>query len=275
MRDLSRTNRHNGRVRSVNLEQRTFALRHLYVYPSVRISYTYIPKNASTSMKQTLGQAQGWWSEGDSSVHEVNRVHWLGGLIRYPRTHERIVIIRDPWDRLISAFQNRFVGRDKAASEQALRDGLATQLPKDADRMHVSFAQFLEYLARTPDRRLNEHWRPQTSFLIGNYTQMMRFEHLQQDADFLTERGLKLRTATGHGTGSLRQDLGPGWGYRPASALRKLKRRRRVLPSRASMFDDPLAELVSDRFAADIELFNTLSRALPDESVSGSGEQLQ
>lgn len=259
----------------MSLEQRAFALRHLFVYPSVRISYTYIPKNASTSMKQTLGQAQGWWTEAHSSVHGVSRVHWLSGLVRYPATHERIVIIRDPWDRLISAYQNRFVGRDKAASEQALRDGLATQLPKDADRMQVSFAQFLEYLARTPDRRLNEHWRPQTSFLIGNYTRMMRFERLQQDAEFLTERGLSLRTATGHGTGSLRQDLGPGWGYKPASALRKLKRRRRVLPSRASMFDDQLSELVADRFATDIELFNALSPSDPHESVSDSSEQLE
>jgi hypothetical protein len=92
----------NGRRSGVGFvgmdpERSAFALRHLYVYPRLRLAYTYIPKNACTSFKRTFGCAQGWLAEDAPTAHEMTLRWWLPGLLRYPVTGERIVVLRDPF----------------------------------------------------------------------------------------------------------------------------------------------------------------------------------
>lgn len=239
-------------------ERRWFALRHRYVYPKLGIAYTYIPKNACSSLKKTFGVAQGWLPKGKGLAHEMRRSWWLEGLRAYRSADERIVVLRDPFDRLLSAYQDRFLNKDRSAADQAMATGLADLLPVGADRSDVTFAQFVRYLSTTPNRRLDEHWRPQSDFLLGSYTRVIRFDHLAEDTAFLADRGLRLRHVTGHGTGSLRADLGPGWGHRPASDLRVMKTEQRTLPSASSMYDDELVALVRRRFARDLTLWQTL-----------------
>lgn len=237
------------------MERRRFALRHFYVYPRLGIAYTFIPKNACTSFKRTFGQAQGWLDADASSTHDMRVSWWLSGLARYRSAAERIVVVRDPWDRLLSGFQNRFLMRDDEVAAHAMRTGLADVVGPDAQPADVTFEAFLKYLAQSPDRVLNEHWRPQSNFLVGSYTRVIRFEHLVEDTQFLTDRGIPLQSARGHGTSALRKDLGPGWGSRPARRLRRLRRREGVLPARASMYDERLTAVVAERFAEDVELW--------------------
>lgn len=241
----------------MDAERRRFALRHLYVYPRLRIAYTYIPKNACTSFKRTFGQAQGWLDDDASSTHDMKATWWLSGLARYRAADDRIVVVRDPWDRLLSGYQNRFLMRDDDVAAHAMSGGLAGAIGEDAVPADVTFEQFLEYLARTPDRKLNEHWRPQANFLVGSYTRVIRFDHLAEDTEFLAARGLPLQSARGHGTSAMRKDLGPGWGSRPARRLRRLRRQDGVLPSRESMYDEQLTALVAERYAEDVELWRS------------------
>lgn len=239
----------------MDLEQRAFALRHLYVYPRLRLAYTYIPKNACSSFKQTFGRAQGWLDEDASSAHRMSPTWWLSGLARYYGADERIVVVRDPFDRILSGFLSKFTKRHDAAADHAMKTGLADACPTGDD---VTFAAFVEYLARTSSRSLNEHWRPQSDFLVGSYTRHIRFDHLADDTGFLNRRGLPLTTIQGHRTTDIRRDLGPGWGHRTAKELRRLRRSEGVLPLREHMYDDLLREQVADRFAADVELSQAL-----------------
>ena len=235
-------------------ERAAFALRHLYVYPKLRIAYTYIPKNACTSFKRTFGRAQGWLPDDAPHAHGMTMAWWLSGLGSYPRSDERIVVVRDPFDRILSGYLNRFLMRSDAVAQHAMRTGLADRLGPDSTPPDVRFADFVEYLARTPNRRLNEHWRPQSDFLIGSYTRYLRFEHLAEDTAFLAARGLTLEAARGHATSTNRRDLGPGWGDRRARRLRRVRRRRGALPTRENMYDERLHALVAERYAEDIEL---------------------
>ena len=258
-----------GVVRALpDLERRAFALRHLYVYPKLRLAYTYTPKNACTSFKRTFGRAQGWLSDDSPAAHDMTLSWWLSGLVRYPSTDERILVVRDPFDRVLSAYLNRFLTSDTAAADHAMRTGLAASLAASpaaapgvgASRDDVTFRDFVGYLSTTPSRALNEHWRPQSDFLLGHYTRMLRFEHLAEDTRFLSQRGVTVQQARGHGTSSLRQDLGSGWGTRPARRLRRLRQRRGVLPTADNMYDDDLRAMVADRYACDIELFHLAAR---------------
>jgi hypothetical protein len=236
-------------------EARWFALHHLYVYPRVGIAYTYIPKNACTSFKKTFGRAQGWLPKGRGGAHEMKISWWVSGLRAYRSADEYIVVLRDPFDRLLSAYQNRFLTRDDPASAHAMRTGLGDSLPRGGERSDVTFGQFVRYLAATPDHRLNEHWRPQATFLIGTYSRVIRFDHLDEDTGFLAGRGLQLKRARGHSTSTLREDVGPGWGHRPAGDLAALKAHRKLLPSATSMYDAEIRESVRHRFAADVALW--------------------
>jgi len=244
----------------VDLERRAFALRHLYVYPALRLAYTPIPKNASTSFKRTFGSAQGWLAPETSNVHVMKRSWWLSGLARYPHTEDRVVVVRDPYGRALSAYFSKFVGPDQAIAERAMATGLAASLAPGATRDDVTFADFVEYLARTSSRVLDEHWRPQSDFLVGSYTRVVRFEHLDHDTEFLAQRGLALTPSRDRAPSKLQNDLGPGWGERTAGRVRTLRRRRGVLPARENMYDDRLRELVRERFAEDVELFERTAR---------------
>lgn len=239
----------------MDLERTAFSLRHLYVYPRLGIAYTFIPKNACTSFKRTLGQAEGWLQEGATTAHGFPVARWMRGLAAYRGAEERIVVVRDPFDRILSAYLNRFLMRRDAAADHAMATGLASIVGRpDATTADVSFADFVEYLTRTPNRRLNEHWRPQVDFLAGSYTRLIRFEALAEDTEFLTSRGLVLRQARGHATSTLRRNLGTGWGDRKARALRRLRKEHGHLPSRESMYDDRLHRLVAERYAEDVDL---------------------
>ena len=253
----------------MRLEQRTFAMRHLYVYPQLRLAYTYIPKNACTSFKRTFGCAQGWLSTDASSAHDMTRTHWMQGLFRYGATDERILVIRDPFDRILSGYLNRFLMREDAVADHAMGTGLAELLGQDATRHDTTFTSFVEYLSRTPSRTLNEHWRPQSDFIIGSYTRHIRFEHLAEDTEFLATRGLTLDHARGHSTSTIQRDLAPGWGDRKARALRRLRKRRGILPTRDNMYDARLYARIAERYAEDIETLSCWSESVMDPDTGG------
>jgi hypothetical protein len=242
----------------VSIERYLFAVRHMYVYPKLRLAYTYIPKNACTSFKRTFGTAQGWLGS-TPSAHTMRVSWWLIGFASYPRVQERVVVIRDPFDRVLSAYLNRFLmdGED-SARDHAMKTGLGASLDAGSTADDVTFADFVKYLASTPNRRLNEHWRPQSDFLLGEYTRLIRFEHIPEDTAFLAELGLTL-PHRGVNTSTIRQDLGSYWGDRKAIQLRKLRRRRRILPAAENMYDDRLRALVVDRFAADVDLVRRMT----------------
>ena len=242
----------------MRLEQRAFAMRHLYVYPKLRFAYTNIPKNACTSFKRTFGRAQGWLGANAPSAHDMTGAHWVLGLTRYVSVDERLVVIRDPFDRILSGYLNKFLKREDFSADQAMETGLAGLLGPAASRSDTTFAHFVEYLSRTPGRNLNAHWRPQSDFIIGSYTRYLRFEHLVEDTAFLAQRGLVLDEARGHATSTIQRDLGPGWGDRRAGELRRVRQRRGVLPSRDNMYDERLYAKVAERYAEDVALFRSV-----------------
>jgi hypothetical protein len=180
------------------------------------------------------------------------------GLTRYVSVDERLVVIRDPFDRILSGYLNKFLKREDFSADQAMQTGLAELLGPAASRSDTTFANFIEYLSRTPSRALNAHWRPQSDFIIGSYTRYLRFEHLVEDTEFLAQRGLVLDEARGHATSTIQRDLGPGWGDRKAGELRRIRQRRGVLPTRDNMYDERLYAKVAERYAADVALFRSV-----------------
>lgn len=90
-------------------------------------------------------------------------------MTREEKPHEWsqfLCIVRDPYDRLISCWENK--------GEYFKQD---------------TFEDFVEYVCRTPDGVINPHAQSQTSFIDKPIARYIRFDSLQQD--FL-EIGIKV-----------------------------------------------------------------------------------
>jgi hypothetical protein len=74
---------------------------------------------------------------------------------------KKFIIVRNPADRIVSAFIDKLCGDDAATSwvQEVVSEG--------GHAGAISFDQFLRYLSRHGDEELNPHWRRQTYVIDG------------------------------------------------------------------------------------------------------------
>jgi len=139
-----------------------------------RLIYISLPKVASTTLKAGLIR----FAQGDPdyqpvgvqarphpairarsddhirrSLARINRPDWL-----------RICFVRDPYARALSAYLDRIApakGGRFQPSQRRARASLGLQ-----GRQTLSFAEFLERVARQRPETMNSHWRPQVDSLL-------------------------------------------------------------------------------------------------------------
>ncbi len=82
----------------------------------------------------------------------------------------RFVALREPFDRAVSAYLDKFVlARNRSSSWQHTRAVVGdVQGTADPDfDAGISFAEFVEYLWRRRGARVDPHWSPQSEFMRG------------------------------------------------------------------------------------------------------------
>jgi len=161
-------------------------------FPEWKLLYCPIPKVACTSFKSFFGGLSSRKIAPGKGVHgRAHRAYSLSRLrrrqafriLRDPK-YVRFAFVRNPWDRLVSAYYSKFVNPD-VLSEFSLRviDDVYSREHAIADyEMSISFRNFLSYIARTPDEHLDEHWKPQHLFLGARAPDFLgKFENLESD----------------------------------------------------------------------------------------------
>ena len=89
-----------------------------------------------------------------------------------------LMVCRNPHHRAASAFDDKFCGADV---DKSFVQEMVKEAGADGD---ITFNQFLTYLARTPDKAHNGHWRRQTYVVDGlTVDHFIRIEHLAQDLE--------------------------------------------------------------------------------------------
>ena len=176
----------------------------LFVVENRRILFQPVAKNGCTSLKslmvdlsdipdkaavrERVHEATDSANTGlhlkDKSAENVARILAAPGYFRF-------AVVRDPFDRLVSAYVEKFVVKRGAAYQHYATGPVVAAVQGQAEADHaagITFRQFAEYVTATPPERLDPHWRPQI-----DYFRDVPLDRLYGLGDFdLLERDLSL-----------------------------------------------------------------------------------
>ncbi|XP_054336777.1 carbohydrate sulfotransferase 13 [Pongo pygmaeus] len=206
-RDLlsSACSRHTRRQRLLQPED----LRHVLVDDAHGLLYCYVPKVACTNWKRVLLALSGQ-ARGDPRAIPAQEAHAPGRLPsladfspaeinRRLRAYLAFLFVREPFERLASAYRNKLARPYSAAFQRRFGARIVQRLrpralPDARARGHdVRFAEFLAYLLDPRTRReepFNEHWERAHALCHPcrlRYDVVGKFETLAEDAAFVLE----------------------------------------------------------------------------------------
>jgi hypothetical protein len=164
----------------------------MVVLKKIRILYNPIAKCGSSSLRRAMLTLSGMWESvkqlpldtyctglqlGDLPLEEAQAILHDPGFLR-------VAVIRDPFDRLVSAYLEKFVlnrmdvgNRFHTTAVIAAIRGRAHLDEADFHRS-ISFAEFVDYLVTQPPETLDPHWCPQALYLKGTRFQLFRLDRL-------------------------------------------------------------------------------------------------
>lgn len=177
----------------------------VYVEDRYKLLYCEVPKAGCSNWKRVLmvlgGSATFTQDIPHDAAHYANHLWRLesydrAGIAKRLRSYTKVLFVREPFERLVSAFRDKFespnsyyhpvfgrpiISRYRAnATRTALRTGAG-----------VTFREFVQYLldVRRPVG-MDIHWEPVSQLCspcVLKYNFIGKFESLQEDANFLLE----------------------------------------------------------------------------------------
>lgn len=253
-----------------------WAEKRFLVSHSYKFIYCYIPKIASTSFIRLMLEASNSWrrerllSKEDNLL--VRRYVLLNfSLANHTRTaadkilasdYFKFVIVRNPWDRLASAYLQFFVrhfikwGFSSTLAKQAEASLCNSGNIKDYEN-EVTFKQFIEHICGIEqDNEMDLHVRPQHTFLAGaKFDYVGRLETIDQDFQYILDRiGLSLSLPERNRSKYVTDSLSiKDYANISSSDLGKLKH---GYPGYKEFYTPELIDLVAQRYDRDIKDFD-------------------
>ena len=230
-----------------------FASQHaLSIYAADAI-YSFIPKNACSTMRYTIAMANG----AIAGPRQFNWIHtnnltFRASLAELAKAKYTFVILRDPFHRIASCYLDKMVDQTAIAWTYHALTNYQTEPAL------LTFRDFVMNLR--PRLRGNEHWRPQVDFLIyEHYDDIFCLEAFSDATVALRDRiGIDIRDArslTKHGSEQFQPLVGDEpFADKPAHEIAGLKRAGRI-PRSAQLYDAPLIAEVGQMYAADIAFY--------------------
>lgn len=183
---------------------------------------------------------------------------------KYYNRYYKIVFVRNPWSRLVSAYLSKFcistINKLKAA--QIAAEYIYNKYNMDRDKMlnynepgGITFSQFVEYLNDSKNlRKMDLHWRPQYLFLTDfKYDFIGKIENQKSNIDFLKKK-LNITEDYPHLTSHnyCEEDI-ESYNLMPYE-LNKIKKQFGGYPKWEKFYNKELAKLVGNLYKEDIEM---------------------
>lgn len=142
------------------------------ILPAYKLIYVGVPKAASSTVKRALSALAGHDPGSLAGVHRRSQSGLVGPdglepsalyeLVRDPAAL-RFAFVRNPYDRLVSCWADKYQGRPMVAGDAFMNvylayrreAGLTVKRDRDAT---LSFADFVEMAIATCNSRIDPHW---------------------------------------------------------------------------------------------------------------------
>ena len=219
----------------------------LSIYP-IGAVYTFIPKNACSSLRYSIAVANGFLDgvEDVKWIHKNNQT-FVSTQREVCIANYTFVVLRCPFTRIASSFLNILVDK--------------TFNIKDAEGNHVdiNFHDFLMVIKSQQRSEMNQHWRNQSDFLhYERYDEYFSLESFPNAIKSLGNHGLNVydtRTKLKHDLSALERIDGD-FSKLKTDELKKMKDEG-CLPNYKSMFGDKEIELINEMYKDDINLYKS------------------
>lgn len=217
----------------------------LSIYPLDAV-FTYIPKNACSTMRYSIAVANGY-------IDDLSQIEWMhfnnytfiATLKELATASHTFVVLRCPFRRLASVYMDKFVSQEFKA-----RDGDKPPLP-------ISFAEFVTLIVNQRNEEMNQHWRPQVDFLFyDEYDQYFSMEEFAKAGRDLEQRGFTVhdtRASIGHDT-SVFTKIEGAFSRLSTDEIAAMRAAGQV-PSHKSLYTDELVATVAKRYRDDLDLY--------------------
>ena len=159
-----------------------------------KIIYCIIPKVSSTTWLLVLGDLRGL----DKKLRNRQRLDSWPRLSQYTdkqrseriQTYFKFLFVREPLHRLLSAYKDKFLRRNRVCSKRAREQIVKAYRPQDYkpnyNDIHITFPEFIQYFSYDVPR--NDHWRQYEQLChpcVINYDFIGHLETLEDDAILL------------------------------------------------------------------------------------------
>lgn len=236
----------------------SFAMRHALRLYSANAIYSFIPKNACSTMRVSLAIANGCIrDEKDFNWIHQNYDTFSADLASAQMAAYTFVILRCPFARLASAYLDKIVGHCPEAWQ------LYDLIERRQEISAMSFDFFIRQLQKNNIRDANIHWRQQVDFLLyEQYDDYFALEEFAQAAQRLESKIhlsiVDARDLTKHGINQFTL-IGDSGDYAQCSAFSIMQLKHiGQCPSPLSLYTDELVSIVKKCYRADIELYQSL-----------------
>jgi hypothetical protein len=234
--------------------QHNFAKNHALLVYNRDALFTFIPKNACSSVRLSIAIDNG-------CIDTVEQGHWIHANNRTfnPTNKEAacvkntFVILRCPFKRLASVYLDKMVSKEPDAWAYRKLMGRGMNLDD------LTFRDFVMSLKNSSIFKSNIHWRKQVDFLLFyTYTKYFNVENLASaflEIDSII--GLTMQDArplTNHGTDLYQKAEDKNYCDTAAFDIAKMKREG-VCPSHESLYDKEIYSVVEQLYKDDINLY--------------------
>lgn len=236
-----------------NNPKHQFAMKHALLEFNSNSLYTFIPKNACSTLRFSLAIRNGCIAgEQDFNWIHNNNNTFNPTLKEAFKCQYSFVVLRCPFRRLASVFLDKFVAKDR----QAWIYWDNQQRKPDLDEL--SFSDFVKSLMQPYMFKLDIHWRPQVDFLLfDSYSDYFCLESFSDAIHTLKQQiGFEVHDArhlSGHGIE--RFDLIEGSNSKlTVQEIHNLKQNG-TCPAPESLYSTELVEIVKKLYKDDIDFY--------------------
>ena len=186
-----------------NIELAKESYHHVIVSDKYRLMYCYIPKVACTQWKKMFlilnDKRQGIQYNEHEKYHEKWRFNYLAhyseeAIRTRLRSYYKFLFVREPFERLLSGFEDKFVSNiwnwhETSLYTSAILNRYRQEHPNATD--DVTFTKFIYYILSLRDEARNEHWKSYEGLChpcAVDYDFIGHFENLGQEAQYVLKK---------------------------------------------------------------------------------------